>query len=155
SGSILSDPSNQASATLVPSAPGGLTAAAASASRINLAWSDVTGETGFKIERSPDGASWTQVGTTAAGVTTYQDTSLAAATTYYYRMRAGTSAGNSAPSNVASAATSALNVPAAPSGLTAAVSGSQINLTWTDVAGEAGFKIERSADGVTFTQVAT
>lgn len=47
--------------------------------------------------------------------------------------------------------------PAAPSGLNAtAISSSQINLAWTDNANnEDGFKIERSADGVNFTQIAT
>jgi len=49
------------------------------------------------------------------------------------------------------------NPPAAPSNLAAAaVSFSQINLTWTDnAADETGFEIWRAADGVNFTQVAT
>src|SRR6185295_12950943 len=46
--------------------------------------------------------------------------------------------------------------PAAPTGL--AASGQvarQIKLTWTDTANnESGFKIERSTDGVNFTQIA-
>ena len=48
-------------------------------------------------------------------------------------------------------------VPAAPSGLVAAVlSSAQINLTWTDNAGnESGFKIERSLDGASYAQIAT
>ena len=48
-------------------------------------------------------------------------------------------------------------VPAAPSDLRAvAVSSSQINLSWTDHAGnEAGFEIERSTDGVTFQLIGT
>jgi Bacterial Ig domain/Pel9A-like, right handed beta helix region/Fibronectin type III domain len=47
--------------------------------------------------------------------------------------------------------------PAAPSSLSAtAVSSSQINLAWTDNANnETGFKIERSTDGVNFSQIAT
>jgi hypothetical protein len=46
--------------------------------------------------------------------------------------------------------------PAAPSGLAAStVSSSQINLVWVDNSGnEDGFKIERSADGVNFAQIA-
>jgi hypothetical protein len=46
--------------------------------------------------------------------------------------------------------------PAAPTNLTAtAVSGTQINLTWTDNStGETGFLIERSLDGVTWKQIA-
>src|SRR5205085_2691189 len=46
--------------------------------------------------------------------------------------------------------------PAAPSNLAAsAASSSQVNLTWTDNAGnETGFKVERSASGSSFAQVA-
>src|SRR5262249_14654314 len=44
-----------------PAAPTGLTATAISPNQINLSWNDVSGETGFKIERSPDGVNgWTQ-----------------------------------------------------------------------------------------------
>jgi len=48
-------------------------------------------------------------------------------------------------------------VPKPPSGLTAAaVSSSQIRLSWSDNAGdEGGFKIERSTDGTSFQQIAT
>ncbi|HEX8557433.1 MAG TPA: S8 family serine peptidase [Pyrinomonadaceae bacterium] len=47
--------------------------------------------------------------------------------------------------------------PAAPSGLkAAAASKTQINLTWDDnSSNETGFRVERSADGVSFAQVAT
>jgi hypothetical protein len=46
--------------------------------------------------------------------------------------------------------------PAAPDGLTAAASGNRINLAWTDNAdNETGFKIERSTNGIDFSQVAT
>src|SRR4029077_19099293 len=49
------------------------------------------------------------------------------------------------------------NLPAAPSGLTAtAVSSSQINLNWTDNStNETGFKVERSVNNQTFSQIAT
>jgi hypothetical protein len=52
----------------------------------------------------------------------------------------------------------ALDVPpGAPSALSAtAVSSSQVNLQWVDNAGnETGFKIERSTDGVNFSEIAT
>jgi subtilisin family serine protease len=47
--------------------------------------------------------------------------------------------------------------PSAPTNLSGqAISKSQINLSWTDTAGnEDGFTVERSADGVNFTVVAT
>ena len=49
----------------------------------------------------------------------------------------------------------ASGLPAAPSALAAnAVSSSQIDLAWTDNAGnEAGFNIERSLDGISFIQI--
>jgi hypothetical protein len=92
-----------------PATPGTLTAVAASPTQVNLAWGDLSSnETGFKVERSPDGTNgWAQIGTVNAGVTTYQDTTAAASTTYFYRVRAYNTAGDSGYTNVASATTPA------------------------------------------------
>src|SRR5439155_5600359 len=141
----------------VPAAPSALTASTVSTSQINLSWMDnSTNEDGFQIERSPDGVSFTQIGTAAANATSYSDTGLTAATTYTYQVRAYNTGGNSVYSNTASATTSAAE-PAAPSALSAtAVSTSQINLSWADNStNENGFQIERSPDGVTFSPLAT
>jgi len=92
----------------VPAAPSGLTATAASSSRINLAWVDnATNETGYSVERSTNGTTFTVVATLGANVTTYANTGLTASTTYSYRVRATNSVGNSAYSNTATATTSA------------------------------------------------
>ena len=89
-----------------PSAPGNLTAMTVSRTQINLAWTDNSGnETGFNVERSTDGVTFTKVTTTAAGVTTYANTKLTAGKAYYYRVRSINATGTSAPSNVASAKT--------------------------------------------------
>ena len=146
--------------TSTPSAPSGLAATTVSTSQIKLTWSDLsTNETGFKVERSVGtGGTWTQVAVTGAGATSYTDAGLAASTSYSYRVRATNGGGDSAYSNVATAATpSASAVPTAPTNLKAApMTSSSIALTWTDNSGnETGFKIERSRDGVSFSQIGT
>jgi len=140
--------SNEAGATtpILPlNAPSNLTAAALSSCEIRLTWADNSSETNFYIERKT-GASGTYSYLTYVGanVTTYTDFSLLENTEYYYRVRAYNGGAYSAYSNEAGATTPimALN---APSNLTAAaLSTSQIKLTWTDnSAEEKHFYIER------------
>jgi phosphatidylserine/phosphatidylglycerophosphate/cardiolipin synthase-like enzyme len=79
-----------------PPAPTGLRATFASASRIDLAWNDVAGEQGYKIERKlASDSSWTEVAATIQNVTAYSDANsgLTADSTYDYRVRAFSSAG--------------------------------------------------------------
>ena len=102
--------SNTANATTVaciPVAPSGLTAAPASQTQINLSWTDNSNnESGFKIERSPNGTSgWTQIATVGINATTYSNTGLTCNTTYYYRVRAYNAGGDSGYSNTANATT--------------------------------------------------
>lgn len=99
--------STTANATTVvcsPAAPTGLRATAASPTQINLLWTDASNnETGFKIERSPDGVNgWSQIGTVGANVTTYANTGLTSNPPYFYRVRATNAGGDSVYSNVAS-----------------------------------------------------
>lgn len=153
--------SNVANATTlvvitIPKAPTALAATAAGASQINLSWTDnATNETGFELERSTDGALFTKIADLGPNVTAYQHTGLTPATRYWYRVLAKNSAGKSAYSNVANATTQQV-APNAPSGLTAtAVSTSQIDLKWTDNAGnETGYQVERSLNGTAFTKIA-
>ena len=105
--------------TTAPSAPSGLTAAAAAAnptSSVAMSWVDnATNETGYRVERSSDGATFAQRAQLASGATSYVDTGLASGATYYYRVLAYNSAGSSAYSNVASGQTqSSLPTPAPP-----------------------------------------
>lgn len=149
----------------VPAAPRELVARAVSRSEIDLRWIGVDGATGYRIERRRDGSTeaFRQIAEVGAGVTTYADKSeLLPGTTYIYRVRAFNAVGNSDYSNTAFATTFPAEptpgeVPAAPRELTArAVSASQINLTWADVAGETVYKIERRQGGTdTWTQIAS
>ncbi|HYO08098.1 MAG TPA: fibronectin type III domain-containing protein [Tepidisphaeraceae bacterium] len=139
-----SNPSAAAIAATFVAAPAALTATPVTATRVDLAWADVNGETGYRIERSTDGgATWSLLASTGANVTTHSNTTALAGTSYRYRVRGYNGAGNGAFSPVASA----LTVPAAPTPAATPVSASQINLSWTNVAGESGYTVERSNDG--------
>jgi len=143
-----------------PAAPSALVATAAGTSQISLKWTDNSNsETGFLIERSTDGISFTQIAAVLTNITGYTDSGLASATTCTYRVRAINAAGNSTYTSVATAttATPAPTAPAAPSSLAAtAISESQINLTWTDnSSGTASFIIVRAIGTGGFVQLAT
>jgi fibronectin type 3 domain-containing protein len=118
--------------TTAVNAPSSLTATASSSLKIALGWTASTDPAvnSYLIERCAGSGctSFSQVATSPTA--SYNDTSLASATTYQYRVRAQDTAGNtSAYSNTASATTLAV---APPSGLTATVQSSDsIKLSWS------------------------
>jgi titin len=132
-------------------APTNVAAVAASAGEVMVSWSFVTGAQGYVVERSLDGATgWASVGSTTAGTTQFTDSSVAAGTSYYYRVLATDAGGNSAPSAVAAATTP----PQSPVLSAAAFSSSEIDLTWSDTNGETGFQVLASGNGgVSFQSV--
>jgi predicted esterase len=73
-----------------PAKPTGLTATALSIKSIQLNWTDNSNnETGFEIYRSTSSAGpFATIGVAAPGANSYIDSTLSAATTYYYRIRA-------------------------------------------------------------------
>ena len=90
----------------LPAAPSNLAASGISASQIRLTWSqNSSNETGFRIERSINSSSWSEIGTVGSDVTSYTDVTVSSLTTYYYRVQAYNGSGNSVYSNVASART--------------------------------------------------
>ena len=78
-------------------APMGLTVTGTTATTAGLSWSCVSGAAGYVIERSSDGVTFAQVGTTASGVTTFTDTCLAGGQGYFYRVRSKDGSGGSRP----------------------------------------------------------
>jgi autotransporter-associated beta strand protein len=104
-----------------PAVPSGLVASAASASSIQLNWSDnANDETGYIVERSlTTGSGFTQVASLAAGTVSHTDLGLSSDTLYFYRVRAVNAIGSSASSVEASGTT-----PTGDSGIwTSATSG--------------------------------
>ncbi len=119
-----------------PPTPTNLTATGGPA-LINLTWTTSSGATSYDVYRSTTG---TQGSTPyASGITTTSYTDNVTPnvyTVYYYSVSAVNSGGTSAQSTEASA------VPG-PTGLTAAASGTSINLTWTAESGAAAYDIYR------------
>jgi hypothetical protein len=106
-----------------PTAPTGLMASAVSTSQINLTWTNTAGnQTGVEVDRSSDGTNFSPVRSLGATASSFSDTGLAPATTYWYRLEATNAAGPSPSSNIAFATT-------APS--STAVTTYLSDLTWT------------------------
>jgi parallel beta-helix repeat protein len=85
----------------IPPAPSNLTAAL-NAKQVTLTWQDnSSNETGFVVERSTDGQTFTTIATTAANATSYTDTP-ASLGQYWYRVSAQNGTYISMPSNTAS-----------------------------------------------------
>lgn len=90
-----------------PDAPTNLNVAVVDSNQIDLTWDDNSSdESGFKIERSLDGSDWAQIDTVEAEAESYEDIGLDPNILYYYRVKAYSGGGDSAPTNVASATTS-------------------------------------------------
>src|SRR5207247_2516004 len=140
--------------TTPPSAPTGLTGAAAGSTGANLAWSASTDNVG--VTRKIVGQSGVQVAT--PDTTSYTDTALSAGATYSYTVAARDAAGNMSPDSASVSVTTAIAAdttpPTTPSGFTAAAAGSTgANLSWsasTDNVGVTGYIVRRNG-----VQVAT
>jgi hypothetical protein len=86
----------------VPAAPSNLTTTVISTNQVNLAWNNnASNAAGEVVQRSLNGSSWNNLATLSATATSYSDTSVSKGKTYYYRVYAYNSFGNSAYSNVA------------------------------------------------------
>ena len=139
-----------------PAAPTALAATVQSPPGVRLTWVDnATNETGYVVQRSTDGATWTQIGTGGAGLRAYTDATATTGSTYSYRVGAVNGAGTtlSAPVTVTVAA------PVAPAGVTGAatLSGTRERVTvgWQDLNNESSYTVQWSANGTTVSGSAT
>jgi hypothetical protein len=118
-----------------------LSATAVSASQVELSWQDMSStETGFRIERQTATAGvWVQIASVGMNVSSFTDTSLTPGATYSYRVIAFNGSGSAAPSNQASATTSAAT-PTAPAA-TFVNSDSSTSGNWRGVYGQDGYQV--------------
>jgi hypothetical protein len=149
--------SSEASSTTNPSiatstdetVPATVAAQPHSSTAIFIEWDEVPVATGYAVERKQEQTQqgWLTIVKVQEDVTAYTDVGLDAATTYFYRVSAMTEDGAAPPSDVVSA-TTPIAVPSATD-VTAVATLDTIALTWTDVADETGYRVERSLDGTT------
>jgi len=132
--------------TTTPSDPSCLSAAAVSATQVNLSWTDnSSNEDGFRVRRATSAGGPFSELLPAPGPeqTTFTDTTVSLGTQYWYRVTAYSSAsGESGATATGPVATP----PRAPTSLSAAPGGSNlVILTWTDNSTvETGFTVERA-----------
>ena len=130
------DPSGTASATPfgLPGAPTGLSATAG-AWKVDLAWTAPTDDggsavTGYRIERSADGTTWTDsVADTGSTATAHTVVGLTGGSVVRFRVSARTTVGDG-PAGVSATATP-YRTPDAPTGLTAVAGVGRLTLSWT------------------------
>ncbi len=126
--------SNEINTSSIPGGPWNLKVEATGTSLVKLTWIDFAStEQGFQIERTdPSGNIFKVLDITGPNVTEYTDNSVAASSSYKYRVAFFTQTALSGYSNEVSISTFYTDV-AAPTNLTAVlVAGPGVKLTWND-----------------------
>jgi hypothetical protein len=131
-----------------------------SSSAILLQWTNVDNEVNYVLERSLNGSSWSSVASPAANVIEYTNTGLSSATRYFYRLKAVGDGVFHADSLWAYADATTLGAMltqlATPVLSASSLSASSIALSWTNVANESGYQLQRSPSGQnSWTTIAT
>ena len=136
----------------LPSTPQGLTLTSISSSRVLVKWQGT--ESRYEIERgmAPTGT-FVHVGTVEGN--TFRDSSLAASTQYYYRVKALAEVSEGAYSAVATITTASLpQLPGTPANLSASGGSNKIELNWEDTSSsEVAFVVELSTDNSAFLKI--
>jgi fibronectin type 3 domain-containing protein len=142
--------SSTSSVTTLPGAPGTPTFSAVTASSVTVSWSaPAGGADAYELERATSaGFDWAPIATAVTGLS-HADATVAAGTTYLYRVRATASVRTGAYSASATVTTLPLppGAPAAP--IYAAIGASSLTVSWAAVAGATSYLLERgtSASG--------
>jgi fibronectin type 3 domain-containing protein len=142
-----------------PAAPTDLTATSFGTTQpteIQLSWNAVPEATSYNLYRSTtsggEGSVPVKIGipiqTGVLLMDNYNDTGLASATTYYYKVTAVTSAGEGPQSNEAHA-TDGTTVLAAPN-IEVTAGSAQVSVEWSSVTGAATYNLYRNVQGAAF-----
>jgi regulation of enolase protein 1 (concanavalin A-like superfamily) len=147
----VSEPSAAIGAATRPAAVANLTVTSWTATQLILNWTDSSSETGYRIERSPDGTTgWAARATVSANVTSYTDSGLTSGVRYYYRVATLDASGDAATSATALGVT---RMPAVAGLAFTSKASNQMVIQWTDLTDETGYRIERSTDGIAFSSL--
>ena len=131
--------SGEVSAVTKPAAPVLNAPTGITTTQVTLGWTNVEGETGYKVERKQGAGEWSEITTRGVNVVSFTDTGLTSNTQYYYRVRASNASGDSAYSGeqpVLTLFTSPTLISAAGSSMT------QIDLAWSNVEDETGYTVQ-------------
>jgi fibronectin type 3 domain-containing protein len=152
-GSATTSSSGSGGTTSKPAAPTGVTATAQSSTTIRITWNAVSGATSYKVYIGQASYStFTElIGTSTT--TSYNDTACYPGETWYYKVSAVNSAGESALSSYASATTPSsggggtVTIPNPPYGImirSASTTSSSLTVEWDASANATSYKLYRS-----------
>lgn len=134
--------------------PSNLVGFAFSGTEIEITFQDnSSAEDDHRVERKPYGGSFSEVKTLPPNVTYWRDSGRSTGTTYIYRVRARQGAQYSDYSDELSIAT--WSIPPAPSNFSISeITDETMRLSWSPTGGETGCKIEKSTNGVDYSEIA-
>lgn len=124
---------------------------------MSLSWVDVLNESGYAVERSLDGTTFTVIENLAADRFSLEAIGLNASSTYHFRMKAlgGGTYGDSPYSNVVSATTLAASTTVLSTPTLHPVSNhtrDSLAIGWGNISGEGGYIMQISTDGVNWSR---
>ena len=144
-------PSPSVSAVSRPIAPANLAVTVRQFDEEILNWSDVSGDTGYRVERSADGgANWTVLASLPANTPSYTDDGLGNVSAYTYRVIPLSPYGDGpATTPVHARLTGATGLQFT------AVATNHIDFQWNSVSEASGYRIDRSTDGINYSTLPT
>jgi hypothetical protein len=135
-----------------PNAVSSLTLTSYRPDQVILNWRDVSGDTGYRIERQTDATAntWTTLATVGANVPAYTASGLAAGTSYRFRVTALSGGGDSTAVEVAGAS----RLPAIAGLAFTNKQSNRMSIRWNAQATAATYRVQRSTNGIDWDTLA-